>query len=117
MEQFISLKEIKSIKGLDGFILPKKITDNSYFIGIKEDNIISSFIYCTCYPEYININYCFTLPQYRKRGKSTQLIEYLIKYSIKNIVSVPLEGSNTNSIFQKLNFVKGEGDSVIYLNL
>jgi hypothetical protein len=111
--EFISLKEIKSIKGLEGFIVPKKLNDESYFIGLKENNIISSFIYYTCYPKYININYCFTLPNYRKRGKSTLLIEFLIKNNYKNIIALPLEGSNTNSIFKKKNFIKGQGDSVI----
>ena len=113
---FISIKEIKSIKGLEGFIIPHKLKNNSFLIGIKEDNVISSFIYYTCYPKYLNINYCFTLPIYRKQGYSTLLIKFLIKYAIESnyntIITVPLEGTNSNSIFKKLNFIKGYEDSV-----
>lgn len=111
---FINLQDIKPIKC--NFIKPKKLLSNFFLIGVKINNRVVSFIYFFCDKNCLYINYSFTIKEYRCKGYSTVLRQFLINYatenSIEKIISTPFDGANSNSILKKLNFIQ-EGEQLI----
>ena len=116
---FINPNDIKKLT--NNFIIPKKLDNKSFIIGIKYNDQILSYIYFIIFDDYIHINYSFTIKKFRKLGYSTLLREFLIKYAIflnkRKVISVPFQNANSISILFKLGFIKDiNNDSyILYL--
>jgi len=121
MSQIIFINPNDIMKLTKDFIIPKKLDNKSFIIGIKYNDQILSYIYFTVFDDYIHINYSFTINKFRKLGHSTLLRKFLIEYANLNnknkIISVPFENANSLSILLKLGFIKDiNNDSfILYL--
>lgn len=114
-------KNIKNTDNVSGIILPKKLSENSFIILLKDkfNGDIISFIWYGFYvnnklEQVLHINFSYTFITFRNNGYNKYLrIELENICKIKNInliTSVPFENSPSKKILIKLNYV----DSINY---
>lgn len=104
-------------KQVRGIKLPLNLKNDKICV-LKKNNKLISMVYYSVLDDYITFNYIYTDQNFRRLGMSEKIIRYILSSyeEIKKYDVMILPKSNSDKLFEKLNFVF-VGDNRMILEL